>query len=99
MTQTHKRLIAGLRGVAFLVVVLLSFRPVTETNAHSLDMYAQAQTIQITRDGLQIDWTITPGPMLAAFDWGQTDQNQDGKISQEEARAWLAPFLSQLVIS
>jgi hypothetical protein len=76
-----------LRRAAFIVVVLLCFLPATETSAHALDMYAQAQTIQITRDGLQVDWKITPGPMLASFYWEQTDQNQDGIISQEEARS------------
>jgi len=71
----------------------------TRAGAHSLDMYAQSQTIQIQQDVFLDEWKITPGPMLAYSAWDQADQNQDGHISPLEAQAWLAPFLSQWVIS
>ncbi|HVM70366.1 MAG TPA: sulfite exporter TauE/SafE family protein [Anaerolineales bacterium] len=75
------------------------FIPTIRTRAHSLDMYAQAQTIQISSDGLQVDWKITPGPLLAESAWGQSNQSQNGSISQPEAQAWLTPFFSQYIIS
>ncbi|HTX90029.1 MAG TPA: hypothetical protein VMC09_02335, partial [Anaerolineales bacterium] len=99
MIHRNKIMQAGLRGAACLAVLLLSFLPAIGASAHSLDMYAQTQAIQITADGLQVDWKITPGPLLATTDWEQADQNQDGQVSPQEAQAWLAPFLSQWVIS
>ena len=83
--------------IATLAVLLLAILPTIEAQAHSLDMYAQAQTIQISRDGLQVDWKITPGPLLAESAWGQASQNQNGQISQPEAQTWLTPFFSQYV--
>jgi ABC-type nickel/cobalt efflux system permease component RcnA/Tol biopolymer transport system component len=62
-------------------------------------MYAQSQAIQISIDGLLIDWKITPGPMLAFAAWDQADQKHDGQIRPEEAQSWLMPFISQWVVS
>ena len=85
--------------IAILAVLLLAILPTIEAQAHSLDMYSQAQTIQIRRDGLQVDWKITPGPLLAESAWGQASQNQNGQISQPEAQTWLTPFISQYLVS
>ena len=93
------KLQANPRWIAVLVIILVFFLPTIRTRAHSLDMYAQAQTIQISRDGLQVDWKITPGPLLAESAWGQASQNQNGQISQPEAQTWLTPFFSQYVVS
>ncbi len=57
-------------------------------------MYAQTQSILIGSDGIQIDWKITPGPLLADAIWSAADQNQDGTISPQEVQAWTAPWLS-----
>jgi ABC-type nickel/cobalt efflux system permease component RcnA len=67
--------------------------------AHSLDMYAQSQSLHIQQDVLLDEWRLTPGPMLAYSAWEQADQNQDGQVSPQEARAWLAPFLAQWTVS
>ncbi|MGB8214714.1 MAG: sulfite exporter TauE/SafE family protein [Anaerolineales bacterium] len=92
-------MLATPRRLAILIAVLLLFFPATHASAHSLDMYAQTQAIQLTRAGLQVDWKITPGPLLASTDWDEADQNQDGKVSQAEARAWLTTFFSQWTVS
>jgi len=87
-------------GIRFLKAVLLCsllliFLPPPNAGAHSLDMYAQTEALTVSADGLQVDWKITPGPMLASSDWDSADQDQDGQVSPQEAKAWLAPFLSQ----
>jgi len=81
------------------VLLLLAFLPADRAQAHSLDMYAQTQTIDITASGLQVDWKITPGPLLALGAWDQADQNHDGQISPQEAQAWLNPFLAQWTLA
>ncbi len=57
-------------------------------------MYAQTQSILISSDGIQIDWKITPGPLLADAIWSAADQDQNGSISPQEVQAWIAPWLS-----
>jgi nickel/cobalt transporter (NicO) family protein len=86
-------------AIIILVLLLLVFHPTIKAQAHSLDMYAQAQAIQITRAGLQVDWKITPGPLLAESAWGQSSQNQNGQINQPQAQTWLTPFFSQYTVS
>ncbi len=48
----------------------------------------------MSSNGIQIDWKITPGPLLADAIWSAADQNQDGSISSQEVQAWTAPWLS-----
>lgn len=62
-------------------------------------MYAQSQAISINLSGLQIDWKIAPGPVIADAAWGAADQDKNGYISQQEARIWVSPFLSGLSIT
>jgi len=50
-------------------------------------MYAQQQSILFTPDDLQVDWKITPGPLLAGALWQTADLNNDDHISQDEAMA------------
>ena len=49
---------------------------------------------RLSSNGIQIDWKITPGPLLADAIWSAADQNQDGSISPQEVQAWTAPWLS-----
>jgi ABC-type nickel/cobalt efflux system permease component RcnA/Tol biopolymer transport system component len=81
------------------VFLLLAFLPADKVQAHSLDMYAQTQTIDLTASGMEVDWKITPGPLLALGAWEQADQNHDGQISPQEARTWLMPFLTQWTLT
>jgi ABC-type nickel/cobalt efflux system permease component RcnA/Tol biopolymer transport system component len=83
-----------LRGIALFLILLLVFYPTLVASAHPIDMYAQTQSILIGSDGIQIDWKITPGPLLADAIWSAADQNQDGIISPQEVQAWTAPWLS-----
>jgi nickel/cobalt exporter len=88
-----------LRGAAFFLIVLFAFYPALPVRAHPIDMYAQTQSIVIGRDGIQMDWKITPGPLLADAIWSAADQDQNGSISPQEAQAWTAPWISGLTVS
>jgi nickel/cobalt exporter len=82
-------------GILFLLAFTRVFIPINAVTAHPIDMYAQDQAVQISQDGLQVDWKITPGPMLAGQLWDSADSNQDGRISGSEEQAWVVPVLSQ----
>lgn len=88
-----------LRWTAFISILMLVMVPIGVAYAHTPDMYGQTQAIDITKSGLQVDWHIMPGPLLADAVWNAADQNQDGSISSDEAQAWVAPFLSGLTFS
>ena len=100
MSKQHLRRLAGiLRAMAFFLILLLLLTPISRVYAHAPDMYVQSQAIDITISGMQVDWKITPGPLLADTVWSAADQDQDGSISPSEAQAWVAPFLSGLSVS
>jgi nickel/cobalt transporter (NicO) family protein len=83
-----------LRGTALFLILLLALYPTMVASAHPIDMYAQTQSILIGPDGIQIDWKITPGPLLADAIWSAADQDQNSSISAQEVQAWTAPWLS-----
>ncbi len=83
-----------LRGTALFLILLSVFYPTLVASAHPIDMYAQTQSILIGSDGIQIDWKITPGPLLADAIWSAADQDQNGSVSSQEVQAWTAPWLS-----
>ena len=90
-----KNIVKGwLRITAFLFIVLSVLAPTQIASAHPIDMYAQTQSIVVGQDGIQIDWKITPGPLLADAIWSAADQNQDDSISPQEVQAWTASWLS-----
>ena len=64
-----------LRGTALFLILLSLFYPTLVVSAHPIDMYAQTQSIVIGSDGIQIDWKITPGPLLADAIWSAADQD------------------------
>ena len=76
-------------------LLLCAYLPTRPVSAHPLDMYAQTQAITLDPQGVQVDWKITPGPLLALGAWDQADQDHDGQVSPQEAQAWLMPFLDQ----
>ena len=83
-----------LRGTALFLILLSVFYPTLVASAHPIDMYAQTQSILIDSDGIQIDWKITPGPLLADAIWSAADQGQNSSISPQEVQVWTAPWLS-----
>ncbi len=95
MLRNDRRLLTVIRWVILLAIPTVFFLPRDVVRAHPVDMYAQNQAILFTRVGLQVDWKIIPGPLLADAVWGAADQNHDGSINLQEAQAWCAPLLSQ----
>ena len=90
LTQKHKR-----RGwTAFILALLIALIPSSVVLAHPADMYAQEEAIHLTPSGMEIDWKITPGPLLSTALWNNADQNQDGVVSPAEAAAWARTALT-----
>src|SRR5512146_443373 len=87
------------RALLVLLVVAACALTPSRASAHPADMYAQDQTLVLNPTGLQLEWHILPGPFLADVAWASADTNHDGLISDDEARAWVAPFVSGLTIS
>ena len=89
------------RKLTILILLLLLTCAVTPrpASAHPADMYAQTQSIVLTSAGLQLDWSILPGPFLADAVWAAADLDQNGSISHSEAQAWVAPFLSAFTLN
>ena len=83
-----------LRGAAFFIVLLTIISPSLVVSAHPIDMYAQTQSILVGSEDIQVDWKITPGPLLADAIWSAADQNHDGLIGPQEVQAWTAAWLS-----
>ena len=82
-------------GIVFIFAFTRISIPVNAVTAHAIDMHFQDQAIQISQDGLQVDWKITPGPMLAGPLWDEADLDKNGIISQPEEQAWAEPILPQ----
>jgi ABC-type nickel/cobalt efflux system permease component RcnA/Tol biopolymer transport system component len=85
--------------MAFFLILLLLLIPVSRVYAHAPDMYVQNLAIDMSNSGVQVDWKITPGPLLADTVWDAANQNLDDSISPDEAQTWVAPFLSGLSVS
>src|SRR5689334_4483008 len=86
-TMPWKNSLVLFTGVILLTILSVLLQPRRVVHAHPVDMYAQSQSVLITRKGLQIHWKITPGPLLAHSVWTAPDQNQHGSINAAEAQA------------
>ena len=80
------------------ILVVLLLQPAGTVQAHPADMYIQSQSILLDGGGAHVDWKIVPGPFLADGAWAAADHDHNGAISQDEAKAWVAPFLSELTV-
>ena len=87
------------RWAALLFLLLWLFLPSRTARADPADMYAQSQSILLNGNGVEVDWKIAPGPVLADAVWQTTDQDKNGSISPSEAQAWVSPFISGWSIS
>ena len=81
-----------IRGVAALGLLLLFGVALTTASAHSADMYIENQSLVLTSGELEVDWRITPGPLLAGAVWNAADRNNDGAVSPDEAGPGSGPF-------
>jgi nickel/cobalt exporter len=98
MKSVHKFLRAA--SLVFIIVaVLAAVQPISRVQAHPADMYFQITTLTLDADTIRLDWSVSPGPMLAFYVWNQVDQDKDGAISQDEARQWAEPHIPELAAS
>ncbi len=63
--------------------------------AHPADAYYQVSALTLTPDGISATWTITPGTLLAYVTWDSADTDDDGTVSDAEARVWAEPRIQQ----
>jgi hypothetical protein len=71
------------------VSALLALSLVGGAPAHRLDEYLQATLIGVTRDGTDVEIQLTPGVAMLPILMALIDQDGDGRISSEEARAYV----------
>jgi len=79
--------------MAAIVLIALVVPGALPASAHPADMYLHTLTVRLTPGGLDVGWTIVPGPLLTLVVWSDADQNQDEIIQPEEAENWLVPQL------
>ncbi len=70
------------------VSVMLAVGLTTPAAAHRLDEYLQATLIGVTRGGVDIEISLTPGVAVLPAVMAAIDRNHDGLISPEEERAY-----------
>ena len=97
--RNTKSLYCLLRWAALFFLLMWLFLPSHTARADPADMYAQSQSILLNGNGVEVDWKIAPGPVLADAVWQTTDQDKNGSISPSEAQAWVSPFISGWSIS
>ncbi|MCA9933422.1 MAG: PD40 domain-containing protein [Ardenticatenaceae bacterium] len=82
------------RLAALLLLGLLFSWGAQPANAHPADMYTQTYALHLRPDGVTLDYTLSPGPLLAASTWYEADTDGDDTISEAEAQAWLTPLVA-----
>jgi ABC-type nickel/cobalt efflux system permease component RcnA len=95
---TRTRAPSAARLLAACAIFILLLQPQADARAHPADMYAQNFAVGLRADGLRLDWQILPGPFLADAVWAAADLDRSGEISDAEAVAWIAPFISSLSV-
>jgi hypothetical protein len=84
--------LAGVHLLALLSVPAVSF-------AHVLDEYVQASRIDLQRDGIVIELSLTPGVEIAPMVLGQIDTNRDGALSDQECEGYARRVLRDLSVT
>jgi len=72
----------------FVVIVCLLLGLPESISAHRLDEYLQAARFSIERNRLDFEIDLTPGAAVASRVFSSIDTNHDGRISDEEGRAY-----------
>lgn len=76
----------------FLLVAL--FLPQV-ASAHPADMYFHTFQVEIAPAEVTVNWELVPGAMITHVVWHDADTSGDEKISEAEAKAWIAPLLDE----
>jgi ABC-type nickel/cobalt efflux system permease component RcnA/Tol biopolymer transport system component len=82
-----------------LVVLFVALLPgqIRPAAAHPADMYFQEHTVTFTPDGLTVQWTISPGALLAFLTWDDADVDGDSFVSEQEAIDWVVAHVADIV--
>ncbi len=51
-------------------------------------MFFQTVSLELSSQGLALEWTVKPGPLLANWIWSSVDQNQNNSLEPDELGAW-----------
>jgi hypothetical protein len=57
-------------------------------DSHPADQYFQAHHITVSDAGIEVKWSISPGPLMAPWIWQSADSDGNRHISEKEAREW-----------
>lgn len=93
-----RRRLRWYRVFGFIVIAVigaLALGGIAPAEAHPADMYLHVHTVTLTPDGLRLDWSIAPGPMLSFVVWDQADADGDGAVTPDEALAWGEPLVAE----
>jgi len=71
------------------VSTLLALSLTASATAHRLDEYLQATLIGVNRDSVDVEIQLTPGVSMLPLLMALIDQDHDGRISSDEARAYV----------
>jgi hypothetical protein len=78
------------------VSALLALSLVRGASAHRLDEYLQATLIGVTPDSIDVEIHLTPGVAMLPVLMAAIDQDRDGRISSEEARAYVGRVMREV---
>ena len=82
-----------MRLIATLLLCLICVRP---ARAHRLDEYLQATLIAVESDHVNVEIDLTPGVSVADLVLWLIDSNGDGRVTDQEARAYAGRVLSKV---
>ncbi len=82
-----------MRLIATLLLCLICVRP---ARAHRLDEYLQATLIAVESDRVNVEIDLTPGVRVAELVLWLIDSDGDGRITDQEARAYAGRVLSKV---
>ncbi len=67
--------------------------------SHPADMFLHNLTMYLSPEGVRVTWRISPGTLLAFLAWDEADADRDSFVTEEEAIAWIAPVIPELVVA
>ncbi len=79
--------------IALIFLLLIIGLKANPAQAHPADMFFQSHAIQLTSDGIDIIWSITPGSLIVPLVWSDADQDYDGSVTAAEAKTWVEQYL------
>ena len=86
------------RGTVLAVLGFLLTLPAT-SSGHVLDQYLQASRIELLPDCITVEIDLTPGVEIAPWLFLKINANHDGRISDQEGRAYASEVLADVMLT